>query len=264
MDAREDPYDVVRRGAELPDAVVRYAEHPDGLVDVCLPPSLGRPDRPSPLVIVVHGGFWRQEWDRRHARPLADDLVRRGYVVALPEYRRTGGGGGWPQTGADVATAIEATPRLVDDVAPGRVDPAAGVVLVGHSAGGHLALWAGLRTDPGRVHRVVALAPVTDLAEAARLDLDAGAAQDLLGGAPDDVPEQYADADPLAALSATSPEVVVLHGTADLQVPVAMSRAAAGRYPTLRYVELEGVDHFALIDPLSAAYGDAVLPAVGA
>jgi len=265
MDAREDPYDVVRRAAETPDAVVRYADHADGLVDVCLPPSLGRPARPYPLLVFVHGGFWRQECDRTHARPLADDLVRRGYVVALPEYRRTGGAGGaggWPATGEDVVAALEATPRLVDEVAPGWIDPSAGVILAGHSAGGHLALWAGLRAEAARVDRIVALAPVSDLVEAARLDLDGGAAPALLGAGPDDVPDRYADADPLAVLGSSSPPVVVVHGDEDLQVPVAMSRAAAARHPALRYVELEGVDHFALIDPLSRAFSSVVVPSI--
>jgi len=257
-----DPYEVVRRPAEPPDAVVRYADHADGLIDVFLPPALGRPPRPLPLLVFVHGGFWRQEWDRRHARPLADDLLRRGYVVAIPEYRRTGGHGGWPETGTDVSVALGSVTRLVAGVAPGWVDPDAPVTLVGHSAGGHLALWAGLRADPGQVARIVVLAPVTDLVQAAREDLDGGAAQALLGGGPDDVPDRYADADPLAALTRASPQVVVVHGADDLQVPVAMSREAARRHPSIRYVELAGVEHFALIDPLSRGYPDGVVPAV--
>ena len=95
------------RPAEGPDAVLRYAAHEDGLVDVHLPPG---PLRPSPLVVFVHGGFWRQAYDRRHARPLADALALEGYVVAVPEYRRVGGAGGWPATGDDVDAALGALP----------------------------------------------------------------------------------------------------------------------------------------------------------
>lgn len=242
--------------------VLRYADHLDGLIDVFLPASLGRPATPAPLIVFVHGGFWRQEWDRMHARPLADDLVQRGYVVAVPEYRRTGGLGGWPQTGADVETAVAVVAQLIEEVAPGRIDPSAAAVIVGHSAGGHLALWAGLRAGRQQVRRIVALAPVTDLFEAARLNLDEGAAQDLLGGEPDAVPEHYLDADPLAALTSESPDVVVIHGVGDLQVPVAMTRASSAQHPQIDCVELAGVDHFALIDPLSSPWTEAVLPAL--
>jgi hypothetical protein len=91
----------------------------------------------------------------------------------------------------------------------------------------------------------------------------------LLGGGPDKVPERYDAADPFAALTAHSgqesahPAITVIHGTADRQVPVAMSRALATRHPRIRYRELDRVDHFALIDPLSGAFTDAVLPEIG-
>lgn len=250
------------RPAEGPDVVLRYADHADGLIDVFFPPSLGRPAEPAPLLIFIHGGFWRQEWDRLHIRPLAVDLTLRGFVVAAPEYRRTGGLGGWPQTGADIAVALAHLPQLIEDVSPGRIDPAAPVTVCGHSAGGHLALWAGLRAGPARVRRVVALAAVTDLRECARLNLDGGAAQDLVGGRPDDVPDRYDDADPLAALTPESPEVVMIHGTLDQEVPIAMARTAATRHPQIDYRELAGIDHFALIDPLSSAWQQVVLPAI--
>ena len=255
-----DPTEVLTRAAEGPDVVLRYAAYEDGLVDVFLPPSLGRPASTLPLIVLVHGGFWRQQTDRRHLRPLANDLCGRGFVVAVPEYRR--GDGGWPATGSDVESALLATPAMLDDVAPGWVDPAAPLVLAGHSAGGHLALWAGLRAGRARVRRVVALAPVADLRYAARTGLGHGAAQALLGGEPDDVPEQYADADPLRLLPGEVP-VTVIQGTADEEVPVSMNRRVAADHPTVTYVEIDGVDHFALIDPLSAAFQRSVVPALG-
>jgi acetyl esterase/lipase len=260
-----DPTDVLSRAAEPPDAVVRYAGHDDGVIDVFLPASVGRPARPCPLVVFVHGGFWRQEWDRKHVRPLADALVARQMVVAVPEYRRTGGAGGWPQTGDDVQTAASAAPSLIGEVAPGWIDPAAPFVLAGHSAGGHLVLWAGLRLGPSAVRSIVALAPVADLPFAARERLDGDATVRLLGGEPDDVPDAYDSADPFAGLAAEStdesrhPSITVVHGTADAQVPVTMSRAVAQRHPRIEYLELDGVDHFALIDPLSTAFAETVL-----
>ena len=237
--------DVLTRASGLPDAVVRYADHPDGFVDLHLPAF-----PPRGLVVLVHGGFWRAEWDRRHTRPMAEALRAQGYVVATPEYRRTGAvgdaAGGWPQTPYDVRDAVAALPALLDGVGDGVPGP---VALLGHSAGGHLVLW--LASEGLDVDRVVALAPVGDLLDAEAQDLDEGAVRALLGGPSAEHPERYAAADPahrLAARSPDRPEVVVLHGTADQHVPVANSDwADENDHVTLR--RLEGVAHFELIDP---------------
>ena len=210
--------------AGLPDAVLRYADHDDGVVDVHLPAG---PTRPRPLVFYVHGGFWRQRWDRTHARPLAEALAARGHVVALPEYRRVGGEGGWPTTAEDVEAALRATPGLL----AGAGVPITTRTLVGHSAGGHLVLWlAGQRRSVDGVDRVVALAPVGDLRSAAARGLGAGATQELLGGSPEEVPEAYDDADPASRLDVRpAAEVVLVHGDRDEDVPVDLSRGLAGR-----------------------------------
>ncbi len=250
-----DPREVLTRAAEPPDLVLRYDDRPDALVDVFLPPSLGRPARPYRLVVLLHGGFWRQEYDRTHLRPLADALARLDVVVALPEFRRIGGGGGWPVTGRDVMAALDRLPERVEGAAPGQVDPAEPFVLAGHSAGGHLALWAA-RQAQDQVGCVVALAPVSDLVKGAEMGLGDGAVAELLGGRPLDVPDAYADADPLPALSGGRP-VVIVQGTDDLQVPRELNRSVAERFAgcsQLQYVELPGVEHFALIDPLSPAW----------
>ncbi len=254
---------MLSRPAAGPDLVLRYADHADGLVDVFLPPGLGRPVDPAPLLILLHGGFWHQERDRTHLRPLAAGLVREGFVVATPEYRRVGGLGGWPATGDDVEAAVMATAELVDGAARGWIDTSSPTVLVGHSAGGHLALWAGLRAGPSVIRCIVALAPVTDLAYAAHAGLGDDAAQALLGGGPDDVPDTYADADPLRLLPGAV-SVTIVHGAADEQVPVEMSRQVAADHPEIDYVELRGIEHFALIDPLSQTFRDSVLPALRA
>jgi pimeloyl-ACP methyl ester carboxylesterase len=109
----------------------------------------------------------------------------------------------------------------------------------------------------------VALAPVADLRDAAEAGLDDGAVQELLGGDPGDVPELYAEADAVSLLG-TGVDVTILHGDADEQVPIAMSRRLAAAYQgaDLRFTELQGVDHFALIDPLSPVFETAVLPAL--
>lgn len=256
---------MLHRAAEAPDVVVRYADHFDAVMDVYLPASIGRPARPSVLIFAVHGGFWRQAFDRRHLRPLAMALALRGFVVAVPEYRRVGGLGGWPVTGTDVEAALAACAGLVDAAAPGRIDTAAPCVVTGHSAGGHLAIWAGLRAGASRVSHIVALAPVTDLVYAADRGLGGKATQALLGGAPRDVPQSYAAADARRLLPGGVP-VIILQGSDDAEVPVELNRRVAGDHvdgSSLRYVELPGVDHFALIDPLSPVFESAVLPAIG-
>lgn len=254
-----DPMDVLTRATEPPDAVVRYADHTDGVIDLFLPTKLD-PTRQHPLLVALHGGFWHREWDRTHLRPMAHALVDRGWVVATPEYRR--GAGSWPDTRDDVATALDVVADLVESVAPGAVDPNAAYTLTGHSAGGHLALWGGLRAGPERVRRIVALAPVADLEAAARSGMGEGAAIEFLGGTPDDRPDAYAEANPMRMLPGRVP-VVILHGTDDHSVPVEASRAVATALmdsPTVSYIELADVDHFAVIDPLSAVFVEAVLP----
>jgi acetyl esterase/lipase len=246
-----DPRDVLTRPADRPDAVLRYGEHHEQVLDVHLPPD---DDGPAPTVFLVHGGFWRSGHDRVHTRPLAQAFAAAGWAVVTPEYRRTGAGGGWPVTFDDLAAAF-ASVRLLADVVPDRL-ALAEVTLVGHSAGGQLALWLALRPErpvAPRVRRTVALAPVADLRDAHVRDLDSGAVAALLGGSPEEVPERYAAVDPVTLLArAGEPDVVVVHGDRDAQVPVDMSRALTG----VEYVEIPGADHFALIDPLSDAWPD--------
>lgn len=245
-----DPRAVLSRPAAAPDAVLRYGPAPDHLIDVHLPRSRAQ----APTVVLMHGGFWRAAFDRRHTRPLASALRDEGYVVVTPEFRRTGGGGGWPATFDDIAQVRARLPELLARVLPGRV-AADRAVVVGHSAGGHLALWWSLTGDG---EPVVALAPVADLERAYADDLDSGAVAALLGGSPADVPERYAAADPAVLLRNRKIDATVLHGTDDVQVPVSHSRGLTG----VDLVELPGVEHFALIDPLSAAWAH-VLAAVG-
>jgi acetyl esterase/lipase len=238
--------DVLTRPASPPDLVLRYGGRDDQLVDLRLPQQTG-----APLVILLHGGFWRVAWDRKHTRPMADGLAAAGFAVATPEYARTGDGGGWPSTFDDVAQAIAVLPALLTEAVGEAVD-ARTIVLAGHSAGGQLALWSASQGLAPEYLGVVALAPVADLTEAVRLDLDAGAVLVLLGGRPDQVPDLYERTDP-CRLPPPSVPVVVVHGTEDAMVPPQLSRRYA-TYAGAHLRLLEGVGHFDLIDPRSAAW----------
>ncbi|PSJ27477.1 alpha/beta hydrolase [Streptosporangium nondiastaticum] len=224
-----------------PDATVPYGPHPSQVIDLHLPAGPPAGIR----VTLLHGGFWREAYDRRHLAPLAAALAARGIEVALAEYRRVGagGGGGWPQTYEDAVRATE-----VRGSGPARH------VLVGHSAGGHLALCAA--SGGVGVDAVIAVAPVADLARARTLGLSGGAVEEFLGGG------HHPEADPVLRGPARVP-VTILHGTADPDVPLELSRsyaAAAGSNVTLRVLQDTG--HYAAVTPGTAAY-EALLAALG-
>ena len=244
----------------LPEAVVRYAGHSDALVDVHLPPGGG----PHRLVVLVHGGFWKQEWDRLHQRPMARALVEADCVVAAVEYRRVGPGsdGGWPTTALDVEAAVTALPGLLEGLGIATTTP----TLVGHSAGGHLVLWLAARGphEPDPWTRVVSLAGVADLRAAAADRLGDGATQALLGGEPDEVPEHYAAADPMTLLGPdTTQRILLVHGVDDAVVPVSQSRALAAAHPGIELREIDGVGHMELVEPGSGAWPMVVAAVLG-
>ena len=249
---------------------LRYGPGTEHVADLRLPRHLpGRAaTHPAPLVIFLHGGFWRAEYDRTHTASLAAALAAEGFAVCTPEFRRVGQpGGGWPGTFDDVAAAVDALPDLAGAAGHGNIAPRP-LVLAGHSAGGHLALWAAARhrlprgsrwhtPTPGPYCGVVGLAAVSNLVEAHAERLDAGAAHDLIGGAPGRYPDRYARTDP-ACLIPLGIRVRLVHGTDDDRVPCQMSRDYAARATAggddVVLDELAGCGHFELIDPLSAAW----------
>jgi len=223
-------------------ATIRYGDHADQVADLRVPSRAG----PHPVAVLLHGGFWREPYRRDRMDPLAEDLTARGWATWNLEYRRVGGAGGWPATLDDVATGITALADQPVDLAR--------LLLIGHSAGGHLALWAASRAPAALV---VSLGGVSDLEEAAELGLGDGAAQELLGGTPAEVPERYAAASPARLLPLRAP-LLLVHGDADDRVPVATARrfsalATAAGTPC-ELLELPGVDHFAVIDPAASPW----------
>lgn len=213
-----------------PDETMAYGAHPSQVVDFYA--ALGEPSGLG--VTLLHGGFWREAYDRHHLSPLARALAEQGHEVALAEYRRVGGGGGWPMTFHDVRRAAAVARR-----------GAHRQVLVGHSAGGHLALLAAAAEVPG-VDAVVAVAPVADLEWAAELGLGGGAVRELLGG------ENGRAADPMWMLSLGMP-VVLLHGAVDPEVPAELSRRYAA-FAGVPLRVLDGVGHYAAVTPGTAAF----------
>ena len=217
----------------------------------------------GPVVVLLHGGFWRERYRLDIMNALAADLQRRGYSVWNLEYRRADSpGGGWPGTFEDISIGVAALAALAGPGAHG-LDLCA-MTVIGHSAGGHLALWlaAGGRIGPRRHESprpalTIGLAPVSDLVLAHRLGLSADATAGLLGRTADEDPARYREASPLALLPLGGRQVIV-HGTADDAVPFAMSAgyAAAARAAgdSCDLVELPGAGHLELIDPASAAW----------
>jgi acetyl esterase/lipase len=199
-------------------------------------------------VALVHGGFWREQYDRAHTSPLAEALARDGFHVANLEYPRIGmAGGGGPGTAAALLARVESV--RADTHLPDRV------VVVGHSAGGHLALWLASQDRAPWLAGVLAIAPAADLAEVARLGLSDGAAVALVGGPPEQLPEAWADADP-ARQRLTVPTVIVT-GERDDVVPASVVQSyVATRLPDepLHTAVARGADHFDVVDPEHPAY----------
>jgi acetyl esterase/lipase len=191
----------------------------------------------------IHGGWWRNLVDLHRMDAICADLASRNWVACNIEYRRTGEGGGWPTTVADVLTAIAALATV------GPAALAVPVVAIGHSAGGHLALMAGAE---GAVGAVVALGPVTDPARSQGEGLGDGAAATFFGGNPDEKPDDYMAASPFARLPFGVP-TLLCHGDLDDRVPVEHSRDFVARATALgddsELVEQPGGDHFYVIDP---------------
>ncbi|TWP34328.1 alpha/beta hydrolase [Leekyejoonella antrihumi] len=234
--------------APSPDSTITYGAHPDQVYDVRLPSGPAR----GCTVVVVHGGFWRPEYDRTHAAGQANAFSTTGFHVAAIEYRRAPRGG-WPDMSSDVRAALDAVRKNSDLPRP--------TVLVGHSAGGHLAAWLLHQPEGAGLLGAVSLAGCLDLLLVERLELGDGAARDLLGGEPASDPAGWSAADP-AQLGIPPTPLIVLHGTVDERVPLEVSQSYASRFPTpqgrVELQVLDGCTHFDLIDPASRYFAATV------
>jgi len=226
---------VLSRGARAPDRILAYGPGAGQNLELWV----GRGAQHRPLVIVIHGGFWRPDIDRSHARPMAEAIAAAGWTVALPEYARVAAN---PEpTLADLTLLLRQAPRSVA-AHDGRV------ILLGHSAGGHLALWAaaGLGTP---LTGTLALAPVADLLLAHELGLGNGAVSRFLGCEAVSRP----DLDPRQMPGPVSPTTII-HGLDDAIVPPLVSESYVAAHPSVRWLPVPGAGHFALIDPRAPAW----------
>jgi len=254
--------DILTRAPPAKGKRVHYGPGPLQFAELRFPSGSG----PFPLLFVIHGGWWLSEYDLSHIGHLCVKFTSYAIVTCSIEYRRIGdAGGGWPGTFLDVANAIEYfKDRLSRDA---RVDIKRAGVL-GHSAGGHLALWLGgkhripkssaLHTDERQwLIAAISLAGVADLATAWRLNLGDGAVGKLVGGSPDQYPRRYQEASPLKLLPMGLKQVLI-HGRADDRVPISQSERfdmeakVTGDDSSL--FSLDGVGHFEIIDPESSAW----------
>ncbi|NEA34695.1 alpha/beta fold hydrolase [Streptomyces sp. SID13031] len=235
---------------------ISYGADESQVAELYLPEGDGK----VPVAVVIHGGFWMSSYGRELATPLAEDLAAQGIAGYAIEYRRVGNGGGWPTTFEDVAAAID---KLADQP---RLDLTK-VVAVGHSAGGHLAVWAASRPGlppgaPGAAPRVVltgavSQAGVLDLVNAYDEKVGGDAVPAFVGTTPAKDRARYQLASPYERLPLKVP-VALVHGTRDGQVPIEQSRryrdAAIKAGDQVKLTELEHVGHFELIDPQDKAW----------
>jgi len=247
------PDDILSLAPPPADARIAYGSDANQFFDLRLPAHKAGP---FPLAINIHGGYWRAKYDLAHAGHLCAALTAKGLATANLEYRRVGNdGGAWPGTFADIRSAYS---FLVQNAKQHNLD-AHRILVVGHSAGGQLALC--LAAHEPSLTRVVSLAGVVDLQLAYQLHLSNNAVVEFLRGTPTDVPDHYHEADPMQ-LSIPQAKQWLIHGTADDVVPRAFSRdyVAAKQKKTgqakedANLLEISGAGHFDVIDPRTAAW----------
>ncbi|MFZ0370863.1 MAG: alpha/beta fold hydrolase [Halobacillus sp.] len=232
-------------------------------------------DGPHPVAVVIHGGFWKEHFGLEIMNDAAESLTSQGFATWNIEYRRVGQeGGAWPGTLKDAAEACDYLAQLSNS----HSLDLSKVVTIGHSAGGHLALWLAGRhrlpedselvtsTSPLPIAAAVSLAGVNDLRSMyevhhrrdSSLSLQpANPTAELLGGAPDEYPKRFKEANPVELLPLNVPQVIV-HGSMDINVPVGISdhyyQMAENLGDFIKYVELPEDEHFMLTDTNSQAW----------
>jgi acetyl esterase/lipase len=239
------------------DARIAYGADPNQFLDLRLPSSSSREKRrPFPLLINIHGGFWRAKYNLDHAGHLCAALTAKGVATANLEYRRVGNeGGAWPGTFADIRSAYN---FLVQNSRKHNLN-AQNMIAMGHSAGGQLALC--LAAHEASLTRVISLAGVVNLERAYQLHLSNDAVVEFMHGTPSEVPDHYREADPVQ-LSIPQAKQWLVHGSTDDTVPVEFSRdyvaakqkRVGKEKEVVHLLEIAGASHLDVIDPHSPAW----------
>jgi acetyl esterase/lipase len=228
------------------DAKLSYGTEPNQFGEIRIPKTKG----PFSVAMNIHGGFWRAKYDLSHAGHLCAALTAKGLASWNVEYRRVGNpGGGWPGTFEDIRNAY----RYISQIAKHYDLDLSKVLVMGHSAGGQLALC--LAAHESSLQRALSLAGVVDLQQAWELHLSNNSVVEFLGGKPGDVPEHYREADPMRLSIDHSKVQWLIHGAADDGVPAYFSRNYAQqkqqRGEDVHYLEISTAGHYDLIDPRS-------------
>jgi acetyl esterase/lipase len=227
---------ILTRKADPPDVIVTYGLAPEQVGDI----RYGRHGAQLPLVVLIHGGFWKPQYDKTHVGTMSMALAAAGWTALTLEYRRIPG---QPDaTLQDIRSALQTLPSSV-------AQHNGKLLLLGHSAGGHLALWAAAKCKPHALQGVVALAPAADLRLSDVMQLGDGAVRLFLGTSPDARP----DVDPVQQ-PAPAVAVTIVQGTADEVVPLEVAKSYCAVFPMTRLIVLQDTGHFALIDPISNAW----------
>ena len=259
------PQDLASLPSRAPDRRVVYGEDSSQYGELRVPTGSG----PHPVVVLIHGGCFKAAYaTARDLAPMGDALKDGGIATWNVEYRRLGQpGSGWPGTYLDIGRAVDHLRALAQEY---PLDLSR-VVIVGHSAGGHLAMWAAARsrlpaaspvyaTDPLPVRGVIDLAGPVDMTanipgyEALCRD---SVVTSLLGGTPTTVPERYAQASPIRLLPLGVPQVLILGEHEDfvpLPLAQAYARAAAGVGDSVRLLVIPGVGHFETASPRASTW----------
>ena len=243
---------------------IPYGDHPSQFGVLRMPELPGL----KPVVITIHGGFWQSKYGLEENTPLDEDLTSRGYATWNIEYRRVGeDGGGWPGTFIDVVDAVNHLTQLEERF---RLDLSR-VVILGHSAGGQLALWLASRINKIKtdeignallipIRSVISLAGVSDLRKMWEIHEEKkmlSPVASFIGGSPQEVSERYKLASPIELLP-LNVEQIIIHGELDRHVPVDLSieyhRRAIEQGDKVRLIVLPEVEHFMIINPSSSAW----------
>ena len=230
---------------DIADHRISYGEDALQFGELRLPETSG----PHPVIVFIHGGCWLNQFSLDHASAMSRALANQGYAVWTPEYRRVGDtDGGWPGTFEDIIRSID----VLNELAPEHSLDLNRVVMMGHSAGGHLALWLAAQNKLS-LRGVVSLADICDLKAYERLGNDCAASLPvLLGGTSREVPERWTKANPIELLPIDVP-VSLIHGERDAIVPLSQSESFAAAAGCELHV-VRGGGHFDMVSPHANAF----------